>query len=113
MADIVTIEHLNKQFQTKDGIVQALSDINLKIPEGKIISVIGGSGCGKSTLLRIIGGLEREFEGSVKVDGKAVRGPSREKGFIFQDHRLLPWMNVKDNIRFSLAGEKKKRRFMD
>lgn len=108
MADIVTIEHLNKQFQTKDGIVQALSDINLKIPEGKIVSVIGGSGCGKSTLLRIIGGLEQEFEGTVKVDGKAVRGPSREKGFIFQDHRLLPWMNVKDNIRFSLAGEKKK-----
>lgn len=107
MADIVTIEHLSKQFQTKDGTVQALSDINLRIPEGKITSVIGGSGCGKSTLLRIIGGLEQEFEGRVKVDQKTVRGPSREKGFIFQDHRLLPWMNVKENIRFSLTGERK------
>ena len=85
-----------------------MEDINLTIEEGSFISIIGGSGCGKSTLLRIIGGLEKDFEGEVLVDGKPVSKPSRDKGFIFQDHRLLPWLTVKENIRFSLPDSKKK-----
>ncbi|MCD8020426.1 MAG: ABC transporter ATP-binding protein [Clostridiales bacterium] len=104
---IVDIENLEKYFTTKDGRFQALSDINLHIVEGEFVSIIGGSGCGKSTLLRIIGGLEREYEGNVQIDGQKVTAPSREKGFIFQDHRLLPWMTVKENIRFSLEKSKK------
>ncbi|MGC4018889.1 MAG: ABC transporter ATP-binding protein [Muricomes sp.] len=108
MSDIVEIQHLKKEFPSKDGNVVALSDINLQVPEGRFVSIIGGSGCGKSTLLRIIGGLERDYEGSVLVDGKPVKGASREKGFVFQDHRLLPWFSVKENVRFSLSAEKKK-----
>lgn len=108
MSNIVEIEHLTKQFFSKDGPVMALSDINLQVEEGKFLSIIGGSGCGKSTLLRIIGGVEREYEGSVLVDGNPVKCASREKGFIFQDHRLLPWFNVTENIRFSLSDERKK-----
>lgn len=108
MNNIVSIRNLSKQFQTKDGTAQALEDICLEVEEGTIVSAIGGSGCGKSTLLRIIGGLEREYDGTVEIDGKAVKGPSREKGFIFQDHRLLPWMTVKENIRFALGKERKK-----
>lgn len=108
MGNIVEINNLTKVFESKDSTVKALENINLEIEEGNFISIIGGSGCGKSTLLRIIGGLETEYEGEVLVDGKRVEKPSREKGFIFQDHRLLPWLTVKENIRFSLPDNQKK-----
>lgn len=104
---IVEIKHLTKKFITQDKTVTALKDINLNIAKGSFTSIIGSSGCGKSTLLRIIGGLENQFEGSVKVSGEPVTGPSRKKGFIFQDHRLLPWMTVKQNIQFSLPSNQK------
>ncbi len=107
MGIILEIKGLKKTFEDKSNVVNALEDINLSIEEGSLVSVIGGSGCGKSTLLRIIGGLETEYEGEIIVDGKAVTGPSREKGFIFQDHRLLPWLTVKENIRLSLPEEQK------
>lgn len=108
MGNIVTIKNVTKKFHLKDSSVTALQDINLDIEEGSFVSIIGGSGCGKSTLLRIIGGLDTEYEGQVLVDDKPVTKPSREKGFVFQDHRLLPWKNVKENIRFSLPKEQKK-----
>lgn len=108
MGNIVEIDHLTKIFGNGDEQVKALDDINLKIQEGSFTSIIGGSGCGKSTMLRIIGGLETEYDGEVLVAGEKVTAPSREKGFIFQDHRLLPWLTVKENIRFSLPKEEKK-----
>ena len=104
---IVEISHLTKKFQGKDGEITVLSDINMDVEKGHIVSVIGGSGCGKSTMLRMIGGLDTTYEGSLLVDHKKVQAPSREIGFIFQDHRLLPWLNVKENIRFSLKKEQK------
>lgn len=106
--NIIEIHGLTKIFQTQETTVTALEDINLEIEEGSFLSIIGGSGCGKSTLLRIIGGLETETKGTVLFDGKPISGPSREKGFIFQDHRLLPWLTVTENIRFSLPKELKK-----
>lgn len=108
MENIVEISQLSKKFDARGGVVQVLSDINLNIEEGKLVSIIGGSGCGKSTLLRIIGGLETEYDGKVLMEGIPVSGPSRQKGFVFQDHRLLPWLSVWDNICFSLSKERKK-----
>lgn len=108
MGNIVEIRNLTKRFETKEQTVTALSDIELEIEEGSFVSIIGGSGCGKSTLLRIIGGLENAYEGEVLVDGVKVEKPSREKGFVFQDHRLLPWLSVRENIRFSLPDSEKK-----
>jgi sulfonate transport system ATP-binding protein len=105
MSNIVEIHNLTKIFNDNKNEVKALENINLDIEEGSFISIIGGSGCGKSTLLRIIGGLETRYDGDVLVDGKKVDKPSREKGFIFQDHRLLPWLTVKENIKFSLPKE--------
>lgn len=99
---LVDIRHLNKRFEAEENTVEALSDINLQIKAGEIVSVIGSSGCGKSTLLRIIGGLEMPSSGEILFDGKAITAPSREKGFIFQDHRLLPWLTITENIRFSM-----------
>ena len=107
MGNIIEIKNLTKTFKSKETNVTALEDINLSIEEGSFVSIIGGSGCGKSTLLRIIGGLETEFEGEYLFDDSKVTGPSRDKGFIFQDHRLLPWLTVEDNIRFSLPENKK------
>ena len=108
MGNIIEIKNLTKTFNSKETNVTALEDINLSVEEGRFVSIIGGSGCGKSTLLRIIGGLETEFEGECLFDGSSVNGPSRDKGFIFQDHRLLPWLTVEDNIRFSLPKDKQK-----
>ena len=108
MGNIVEIKHLTKNFTDKEKTVKALDDINLEIKEGSFVSIIGGSGCGKSTMLRIIGGLETEYDGEVLVGGENVTAPSRDKGFIFQDHRLLPWLTVKENIRFSLPDSQKK-----
>ncbi len=107
MKNTVQIHNLSKVFRENGNSVRALENIHLEIEEGSFVSIIGGSGCGKSTLLRIIGGLETEYEGSVLVNGEPVCKPSREKGFIFQDHRLLPWLTVKDNIRFSLPDTQK------
>lgn len=104
---IVSIKQLTKTFQTKENTVTALEQVDLSVEEGDFVSIIGGSGCGKSTLLRIIGGLETASQGEVLVEGKPVSGPSREKGFIFQDHRLLPWLTVRENIRFSLPAQQK------
>ncbi|HWQ79584.1 MAG TPA: ABC transporter ATP-binding protein [Anaerovoracaceae bacterium] len=104
MLKIISISNLNKKFDHKDGPLEVLSDFNLKVEEGQIISIIGGSGCGKSTLLRILAGLETDYDGEVLFKGNPIKKPSRERGVIFQDHRLLPWLTVEENIRFSLPN---------
>lgn len=107
MGNIVEINNLTKIFEANGKKVTALDNINLNIEEGNFVSIIGGSGCGKSTMLRIIGGLENQYNGQVIVNGSSVTKASRDKGFIFQDHRLLPWLTVKENIQFSLPNSQK------
>lgn len=102
---ILTIQNLSKEYFSGKKSKMVLKDIHLNVEEGELISIIGPSGCGKSTLLRIIGGLETEYRGLVRVNGADIHGPGRDRGFIFQDHRLLPWLTVKENIRFSLPQD--------
>lgn len=104
-AHIINISHLTKTFQSGKKKIEALRDINLEIDKGEFVSIIGASGCGKSTLLRIIGGLDKEYKGKVLFENKPITAPSRQRGFIFQDIRLLPWLNVEDNIKFSLPPD--------
>lgn len=99
----VEIEHLNKVFDD----VHALDDINLNVEEGEFLSIIGVSGCGKSTLIKIIGGLEQATSGTVLVNGTKVEKPTRKIGFVFQDHRLLPWLTVEENIKLALDKKEK------
>ena len=98
------IENVSKTFVSKDNEeeVVALKDINLTIETGKFVSFVGPSGCGKTTMLRIIEGFEKPSEGAVKDDGEIVTGPSNERGFIFQNYSLYPWLNVIENVIFGL-----------
>lgn len=99
----IEIKNISKSFVTKEkGMFHALEDINLNIDEGEIICLLGPSGCGKTTLLRIIAGLEESDIGEVYDNGELVKGPSKERGFIFQQYSLFPWMNVWDNVMFGL-----------
>jgi sulfonate transport system ATP-binding protein len=84
-----------------DGLV-ALRDVELDVAPGELLAVVGGSGCGKSTLLRIIAGLELQHEGTVEVAGAAVAGPGPDRGVVFQEHRLLPWLTVEENVAFAV-----------
>jgi len=103
----LVIESLHKKFQLRAGEVTALQDINLSISDGEFISIVGASGCGKSTLLRIIAGLENGHEGTVKLGGRRIAGPGLDRGMVFQEHRLLPWLTVEDNVAFGLNGQTK------
>ena len=104
MADIILkIEHLNKTFQVDKEQISILKDINLEIQEGEFITIVGHSGCGKSTLLKIIAGLEKYEDGEVIRNGKKVVEPGTDCGMVFQEHRLLPWLRIKDNIEIGRA----------
>ena len=102
------IEGLSKSFEQKGGTVQALGNIDLRIEPGQFISIIGGSGCGKSTLLRIIAGFETDYTGKVALDGEAMSKPGLDRGMVFQEHRLLPWLTVEQNIALGLNGLSRK-----
>jgi sulfonate transport system ATP-binding protein len=83
--------------------LQVLQDINLTIQDGEFTCIIGGSGCGKTTLLRIIAGLERDYSGDVMLGETRVAGPGLDRGLVFQEHRLLPWLTVEDNVGFGIS----------
>ncbi|WP_018752067.1 ABC transporter ATP-binding protein [Paenibacillus sanguinis] len=97
------ISGLEKKFVSNQGVVHALHNLYLKVEEGEFITVIGPSGCGKSTLLRIIAGLDTKYEGQVRLAGEPIKAPGIDKGFIFQEPRLFPWLTVEKNIASDLS----------
>ncbi|WEK03410.1 MAG: ABC transporter ATP-binding protein [Candidatus Devosia phytovorans] len=94
--------NVSRIFQTNAGPLPALRDVSISIAPGEFVSLVGPSGCGKSTLLRLIAGLDFPDAGSVHVDGELVTGPSLSRGMLFQDHRLLPWLTVGQNVGLGL-----------
>ena len=93
-----------KAYSNSRGNFPALRDIFLRIDPGELVCIVGSSGCGKTTLLRIIAGLESDYEGSVCVDGKRITSTGLDRGVVFQEHRLLSWLTVHDNVGFGLSG---------
>jgi sulfonate transport system ATP-binding protein len=102
-ASHLVISHLDKSFETQSGSVHALDNINLRIKEGEFVTLIGPSGCGKSTLLKIIAGLDINHNGVVSLRDQPVIRPGIDKGFIFQEPRLFPWLTVEKNIAADLS----------
>ena len=96
---IVEVREIGK---TYDGAVEALKDVNLELPQGKLSTLLGPSGCGKTTLLKIIAGLISPNRGEIWVKGRKVDGPGPERAFVFQDFALLPWASVVRNVAFGL-----------
>jgi sulfonate transport system ATP-binding protein len=93
---------LDRVGKTYPNGVHALGGVSLEVELGEIVAVIGGSGCGKSTLLRAIAGLDPASEGTIVLDGERIGAPHEKIGIIFQEPRLLPWLNVADNVGFGL-----------
>ncbi|QJD94019.1 ABC transporter ATP-binding protein [Duganella dendranthematis] len=98
----IVVSQVNKVFQTAEREVVALKDINLEIPQGQFVCLLGPSGCGKSTLLNAVAGFAPPSSGSITADGKLVTAPGPERGMVFQEYALFPWMTVADNVAFGL-----------
>lgn len=100
----LSIQSLQKEYQLKERRLRVLEDINLNIQPGEFVSIVGPSGCGKSTILRLVVGLDAEYQGRILLDGNPITSTSTDRGIVFQDHRLFPWMTVAENIGFALIN---------
>ncbi len=101
------VRDVSKHFRTADdpaGRMTALKDVSLSIEPGELVSLVGPSGCGKSTLLRLIAGLDTADSGELRVGTERIEGPSAERGLVFQDPNLVPWLTVRRNIESGLVA---------
>ncbi|ADU31569.1 ABC transporter ATP-binding protein [Evansella cellulosilytica] len=96
------LEKVEKTFFSKDSMTEAIKDINFAVNEGEFISLIGPSGCGKSTILSLISGLIRPTSGNVLLDGKEIKKPTPETGYMLQQDYLFPWLTIEENITIGL-----------
>jgi NitT/TauT family transport system ATP-binding protein len=95
---MITVDRVHKSF----GDFTALGDVSLSVADNEFITVVGPSGCGKTTLMNILAGLETPTRGRALADGKAIEGPGPERGVIFQQYALFPWLTVRKNVEFGL-----------
>jgi ABC-type nitrate/sulfonate/bicarbonate transport system ATPase subunit len=99
----ISLASVTKRFETSDYAVTALDDVNLAVQNKEIVTLVGASGCGKSTLLNLIAGFETPTLGQILVDGQSIKGPGPDRGVVFQQTALFPWLSVEDNIAFGLS----------
>ncbi|ELA7567367.1 ABC transporter ATP-binding protein [Vibrio alginolyticus] len=108
---LLDLTRLGMRFPTPDGEFIALKNVDLQINNGEFVSLIGHSGCGKSTVLNLVAGLHMPTDGGVIVDGREVAGPGPDRAVVFQNHSLLPWLTVYQNVELAvkqIAGKKGK-----
>jgi nitrate/nitrite transport system ATP-binding protein len=96
------IDHVGKTFRRGGQETEVLTDITVSIEKGEYVSIIGHSGCGKSTLLNIVAGLTTVTHGAVLLENKEVNEPGPDRAVVFQNHSLLPWLTVYDNVRLAV-----------
>ena len=104
LSESLDILHVSKHYAQRGVPLAVLDDITLRVRPGEFVSVLGSSGCGKSTLLRLIAGLDSDFSGEIRVAGERVQDTSLERGIVFQDHRLFPWLAASQNILAALRN---------
>ena len=100
----LSLSGLAKRFTIGGESRPVLEGISLDVRPGEFVSIVGASGCGKSTLLRLIVGLDADYAGEIRLDGERVTGTSLDRGIVFQDHRLFPWMTLEQNVEVALLG---------
>lgn len=101
---ILDLRHVGKVYELNDQRIEALRDANLVVQKGEFVCLIGASGCGKSTLLRIVAGFEPPSAGEALMWSKPIAGPAPDRGMVFQDYGLFPWLSVRQNIGFGPAS---------
>ena len=99
---LLQLQQLDLTYPSRDGLVHALADVSLTVASGEFICVVGPSGCGKTTLLKLVAGLLFPTYGTALVDGKPITGPAADRGIVFQQPALYPWLTVADNVAFGL-----------
>jgi NitT/TauT family transport system ATP-binding protein len=99
---MLSLKNISKRFFARDRVVRAIEGISLDIESGEFVTMVGPSGCGKSTLLNILSGLLPPTEGTVTLDGNPVRSVTRQIGYVTQQHNLMPWRTLIDNVSFPL-----------
>ena len=102
MSAYLKLDHIDKTFRRGSQTTEVLKDVNLTIEKGEYVSIIGHSGCGKSTLLNLIAGLTQVSSGAVLLDDREVNAPGPERAVVFQNHSLLPWLTVYDNVALAV-----------
>ncbi|HEX6242293.1 MAG TPA: ABC transporter ATP-binding protein [Polyangiales bacterium] len=100
----IEIESVSKRYRVREEALLALDGLTLTIQPGEFLSIVGASGCGKSTLLRLLTGLDVDYEGEIRVNGARVKGTSLDRGIVFQEHRLFPWLTVRQNVGLGLEN---------
>jgi NitT/TauT family transport system ATP-binding protein len=98
----INVRNLSMRYGSRHGDVMALEGVDLSLREGEFVSIVGPSGCGKSTLLYLIGGFLKPEAGSIEANGRRVDGPGVERGVVFQEYALFPWLTVEGNIEYGL-----------
>ena len=96
------LDHVGKSFSRRGITSEVLSDIELTIDKGEFVAIIGHSGCGKSTMLNLVAGLTQVTSGAVLLEEREVNSPGPERAVVFQNHSLLPWLSVYDNVRLAV-----------
>lgn len=99
----LSLAGVGKTHRLANGDLEVLRDVNLSVAPGEFVSVVGASGCGKSTLLRLIAGLDNDYAGEIRLDDARILSTSLDRGIVFQDHRLFPWMTVEQNVAVALV----------
>ena len=102
MKAYLNVDHVDKSFASGTRVTEVLSDVSLAIDKGEFVSIIGHSGCGKSTLLNIVAGLTPATAGAVLLEEREVNEPGPDRAVVFQNHSLLPWLTVYDNVRLAV-----------
>ena len=100
--EYITVDNVSRVFIGGESDFTAIQDISFTMEKGEFLCIVGHSGCGKSTLLRIMAGIDPHHEGEVVINGSVVKGPEKTRGVVFQESRLLDWMNVSKNVGFPL-----------